>query len=426
MLLEGIMALMRRLIAAVLLCGATTGCDATKVTGTVVVGGDAEEDRRAFLSKFSYGLGQGKWKFNARLKNGDAMKNATARLEFLMDEKWLEVRGEPKCAWSPKDSRKLKLSTDQWFLQYGVINHQVRSHIWYFTLSVCGEADKRVPIEIEYEMTFTQEGGSELSVELRYMPSAVFLAVLCLTAFLARFGLLCRSFLQSAGELPPVILALAASVVLQWAAQVLHLYHLQAYEQQGFSESWAETIADMVFMLSQVVSSTLLLAIAKGYTLVGNSDNGSAGKMAAIIAALHVALVGHGKLQGDHAEAHHGLEGFAGVGILCLRFALFLIFIVRVKALGESSGGWRLHSFLQQFQVAGSLYLLSFPAIYMLGALFAPYLRFPIIHVGQVCFQTASAFWLSNLFLSRGAYFRVSSLSACILPGASPTTFKQD
>merc|ERR1719437_6063 len=122
------MVYLRSLIAAVLLCSATTCCDATKVTGSVVVGGAAEEERRAFLGKFSFGLGAGLWDFRAKLKNGDAVRNATtARLELVMDEKWVEVRGEPKCSWKPKDVRDMTLSTKRRHYEKGTITHRVRS-----------------------------------------------------------------------------------------------------------------------------------------------------------------------------------------------------------------------------------------------------------------------------------------------------------
>lgn len=415
---------------AVLLLWACTSRVCSMVTrGVVNIGGDSVEDHWQFLAKFGYGLGRSTWQFKARVKSDSPLQNKVpVRLEYAVDDKWIEATksATPKCSFpiASKDFRALDLGTE-WASGHGGITHNVRSHIWYFGVSRCGRANVTEPVEIEYELVFRQPDGSELGVELRLMPGAVLLAVLCLSGFLIHFAVRCQRFMQSAGTLPPVIVALAVSVLLQWAAQVLHLYHLEVHEKAGISESFSETLADMLFMLSQVASCTLLLAIAEGYTINGNDARSSA-PVAAIVAALHVMLVGHGKLQGEHANAHHGMEGGAGVGILAMRLVLFVVFSLRLKALSQT-GGFRLEGFLKQFRVAGSVYLLSFPAIYLIGALFAPYLRFPVIHVGQVCFQSASALWLADLFLSRGAYFQVSNLSSSLLPGCSPTScFKQD
>merc|ERR1711997_937658 len=92
-------------------------------------------------------------------------------------------------------------------------------------------------------------------------------------------------------------------------------------------------------------------------------------------------------------------------------------------------GGFKLCAFLQRFQFAGTLYFLSYPAIFILVQVFAPYLRHPIMHVGLLTMQTASAFWLANLFLFRGTYFEVSSLGSSLLPGGGgcyfPTEIKK-
>merc|ERR1719222_1191522 len=95
---------------------------------------------------------------------------------------------------------------------------------------------------------------------------------------------------------------------------------------------------------------------------------------------------------------------------------LYLWFDRGVKMLREH-GGFRLHTFLQHFHFAGSLYFLAYPLIFIGAQVFAQYLQHPIMQVGLLSMQTLTAFWLADLFLSRGSYFEVSSLSASLLPG---------
>merc|ERR1740129_1037777 len=136
----------------------------------------------------------------------------------------------------------------------------------------------------------------------------------------AHFLRQCRQFWRRAGDLLPVIRALAGIVLLQWSAEVLHLLHLQVYERAGSGESALEAASNMLFVLSQVASCTLLIAIAKGYTLVSSKDIGLASvkRIAMPVALLHAGLVGHGAWQGDHSEKHHENEGAAGWAIVAV------------------------------------------------------------------------------------------------------------
>jgi len=171
-------------------------------------------------------------------------------------------------------------------------------------------------------------------------------------------------------------------------------------------------------MLSQVVVSTLLLTIAQGYTLgsAREATVGSVRPIAAAISVLHIVLVAQCKAQGDHSDKHHENEGAIGWALLLARLVLYGWFVKSIGALRET-GGFRLQGFLQSFQFAGSLYFLSYPAIFFIVKAFAPYLQHPVMQIGLVVMQTASSVWLSDLFLTRGEYFRVSTLSSSLLPG---------
>jgi len=172
-------------------------------------------------------------------------------------------------------------------------------------------------------------------------------------------------------------------------------------------------------MMSQVVHATLLIAIAQGYTLLHEKACRTEFTKLAFVATLaaHAALVCHGKLQEDtSSHKHHENDGLVGWVILLIRLVLFIWFNCAVGTTQEC-GGFRLKEFLLHFQVAGSIYFLAYPAVFLMARIFAPYLRLPIMQVGILAMQAGADLWLTNLFLSRGAYYKVSTLSSSLLPG---------
>jgi len=298
------------------------------------------------------------------------------------------------------------------------LEQRVRPHIWYFALSKCGRGFTRYVVDFELKMQ--QQDGSELGQEFQHMFVASLLAIACLSVFLVRFSTQCCHLLRSTGQVHPAILTLAGAVLMQWLAQILHAAHLQLHESAGESESGMETLADVLFMLSQVVSSTLLVVMARGYTLLSCKDNEliAAKPTAAAIALLHVALVGHGKLQGEHASKHHENGGAVGWALVAVRLVLCAWFLMCVQDLiRQQSRCSELQAFLPQFRIAGVLYFFSYPTIFFVAQVVAPYWQHPVIHVGLCAMQTVSAFWLSELFLSRRSqYNQASTMSNLTLP----------
>merc|ERR1712072_921946 len=128
---------------------------------------------------------------------------------------------------------------------------------------------------------------------------------------------------------------------------------------------------------------------------------------------IHAALVSFSKLQDESACKYHENEGAVGWVLLSVRLLLLSWFVFAVQA-SQQQGGLRLHDFLQLFQVAGTIYFLAYPLLFMVVQIFAPYLQHPIMQIGLLAMQTASVVWLAELFLSRGTYFKISALSTSL------------
>jgi len=390
-------------------------------TGIVQSNGEELGRHWGYVGKFGFGIGRGRWSVRARARNPTG--EVPVRFEGFMDEEWPTVIGEPRCSDKAKSfaraSSNMKVTGEWSEWDSGTISHRIRTHIWYFALSTCeAEGSQNTTQAIEYEVRFVQENESELSYEVCLMPGATLLVVLGLSGLLLHFGRQACRIKARAGELHPVILALAGAVLLQWAAELCHLGHLQLHERRGASDSALEALASMLFMLSQVASCTLLLAIASGYTLQKEIGVDALKGIALPVALLHAVLVGHGSIQGDHMDKHHENGGATGWTLLLVRLVLFVWFVCCIRQLRQLTG-LRVQGFLDKFQLAASAYFLSYPALYMFVQILAPYLQHPVLHVGMATMQTSAALWLAGLFLGRGGdYFEVSTLSSSLLPGS--------
>jgi len=394
--------------------------------GSVSIGGIEEENRWRYMSKFGFGFGVGEYDVRLRLKEPSALPtDVQLDLDVYLDEDWHRVESLPACqrasdSLSRRSFRVPLASSGTWGeWQMGAVEHRVRPHIWYFALSGCRGQGPSSPLEVEFEFRARQEGGSEFSVEDGHMPAAQALVVLCLVVLLVWSVPGCRRLRRGAG-LHPVVLALAVAVALQCVAQALYAAHLVRYSSDGVGLQRLCALAEGLSLASQAVQAALVLAIARGYTLLPAAGGlGLTRPVAAIAMLAHSALASFGKLQDDDPNRHHDHEGALGLVIVVARLAIFAWFLCAVQASLER-GGLRLRPFLQQFRLAGSLSLLAFPAFFVLAHAFAPYLRQPIMHVGLLVAQLGSDAWLASLFLSRGAYFEVSALSALLLPGCGP------
>lgn len=182
----------------------------------------------------------------------------------------------------------------------------------------------------------------------------------------------------------------------------------------------ADALSEVLLMLSQVGQTTLLISIASGYTLSCRKGHGFTlmKPLAALVLGIHAVLVVLGKLQDDASVKYHENEGNVGWTLFSVRLLLYAWFIFAVQA-SKECGGFRLQLFLQQFKVVGSVYLLAYPLLFCLVQLLAPYLQHPVLQIGVLATQLSSDVWLANLFLKRGAYFEVSTLSASMLPGCA-------
>lgn len=394
-------------------------------TGQIRLGGAKKENSWKYVSKFGYGLGQGSYGFRVQLHMPKNIVNdANLHLAVYLDEDWDKVEStDDVCARGELARQSRDITVNQagewgdWVS--GNLHQSVRPHIWYFALHDCDNSLQNFTHRLKFEFTAKQDDESEFSIEMRYMLAANLICLFGFSAFGYVFCTKARSFFRSAG-VHPVVWTLATAIALQYLAQVLHTIHLYKYNGDGQGLKACEVLSEIMFMLSQVIQTSLLILIALGYTLlqskIGELDLMI--PMCFMVAVIHMMLVGFGKIQDDASYKYHENEGAVGWVLLVMRLLLYIWFLWAVQSTA-SEGGMRLRGFCMQFRAAGSLYFLAYPCILLITKQFAPYLQHGILSMGLMLMQMGSNLWLSSLFLRKSEYFKVSTLSSSFLPGGS-------
>jgi len=237
-----------------------------------------------------------------------------------------------------------------------------------------------------------------------------------------------RDYKKYAGSLHPVIWALFSVLVTQYVAQCFHTGHLSLYRSNGKGSPVLEVMSEVFFTICQVIQTSLLILISSGYTLL-QSKLGELDIVLPIclmVAFMHIAFVVVDKVQPDTSSDFSDHDGVKGVAFCCLRLGLYGWFLYAGHTTAQSAGT-RVRSFLRTFRVVASLYFLTYPVMWMIQPLVAPYYRKPVMEMAIMAAQVGSNLWLANLFMSRGTFWQVSSLSASPLPGGqSPVRFYKD
>lgn len=392
--------------------------------GPLRISGSRQEHSWKYLTKFGYDLGTGSFEVRVKLHQPKTIsEDATLQLAIFLDEDWQAVEALDEVCKRNEKSRQLRdivvKADGNWSEDVsGTLSQSVRPHIWYFAVSDCAGALRNFTHRLKFEFTARQEGGSEFSVELRWMLSVNVFAMLAFVGFMYVFIDRMGKFRKSAGSVHPVIWTLLVAMLTQFVGQFFHTVHLYQYRSNGQGFKALEVMSEILFMLSQVIQTTLLILIGLGYTLlqskIGELDLMI--PMSFMVGVVHVMLVGFGKIKDDASYKYHENEGAIGWILLVMRMLLYAWFLWAVQS-SAAEGGMGIKRFYALFRNAGTVYFLMYPAIFLLTKCFAPYLQHGVMTVGLLTMQMGSNIWLSRLFLTRGDYFKVSTLSASELPG---------
>lgn len=391
--------------------------------GQVRIGGPRANNQWKFVSKFGYSIGVGSFAMRVRLEQPRTLaQNTSVELNLFLDEDWPEVEALDQCARTDKARGTHSLNVlaqggwGDWV--NGTLHQAVRPHIWYFAMQDCTHNLQNFTHRFRFEFRALQPDGTHNSVELQWMFVINLAAFLVFNGFFYRFRVQCKAFARSADSLHPVIWCLLVSMIFQYAAQGFMTLDLYFYFGNGMGSKPLNVIGEIFFMLAQVIQSTLLIVIAMGYTLL-QSEIGDLDLMipvAFMMAILHIMVVGFGKIQDEASYKYHEFEGIVGIVICVFRLLLYLWFMWACHSTADE-GGMRLKGFLRQFKLVGTVYFTAFPLMFFFVRFLAPYLQHKAMTVGLLAMQMCANYWMTQLFLTRGDYFKVSTLSSTFLPG---------
>jgi len=61
------------------------------------------------------------------------------------------------------------------------------------------------------------------------------------------------------------------------------------------------------------------------------------------------------------------------------------------------------------FRSYGSLYMVAFPILVIIGYWLVPYMRYKVVKIGNLFFQIISLFFMTKLLMSKSTYSKVHS-----------------
>ena len=382
-----------------------------------------DEFKWKYLSKFGYHVGTGSWAVRFKTLRPYGTKDASITADVFLDLEWDKVEQEEKVCDRHKYRRasgSVKLPTDGEWSEWisGSLSQTARPYIWYVAASDC-KNELGSPTRLKFEFVARQADGNEFSVEMIGSYTIVLIELLFFSLLSYRIWIECKKQLRSAETLHPVILTVLSMVGLHFAAVICQFFHLHSYMYDGSGIKALDVFAEILNILSQVIGTSLLILIALGYTLLhsklGNLD--VVIPVVFIIAVLHVLLVGFGKIKDDASFKFYENEGAVGYILLLLRIVLLAWFCWAVKETSKEATGEKLKNFLRKFMLAGSIYFLSYPLVFLITGLVVPYWRYKIMLAGSFVMRFCSYLWMLKLFLMRGDYFEVSTLKSSFLPG---------
>lgn len=398
-------------------------------TSIISMSGPKRRNHWKYLSKFGYGVGTGIYKVRLKLHSNRKMDaEAKVQLEVFQDDDWPQVEAVEDVCQRHKFSKQKSSITihagGEWSAwSEGVVDQADLPKIWYFALSDCepdvGLANFTIH-RVKFEFKVEQEDGSEFSIEMRWMLCANVVFLLGSSLFVCCFFKQTQAYYKSARNVHPVIITLTVAVGLQYLAQILYTAHLVLYRRDGSGMKVLEVLSEIFSMANQVMLTTLLILIALGYTLLQSrlGELDLLVPLCFLIGVIHILLVGLGKVKDDASYVYHQNEGVIGWLLLVMRLLLYAWFLWAVQS-SANEGGRAMRAFLGKYRAGGSIFFLSYPMLFMVTKCFRPSLQHPIMAIGLMGLQAGSNLWLASLFLTRGEYFQVSTLSASELPGGT-------
>ncbi|CAG9315472.1 unnamed protein product [Blepharisma stoltei] len=382
------------------------------------------ESQWEYISKFTCDPGKGSWELKAKIhRPSDLSSTQFLSLEtsIYLDTNWDETLSFPACKDKLSSSKgiknvKIPLNGDWSELIKGTFS-QTSPHVWFFALSNCN-ATINNSHEIRVEMHFLNSDKSEFSTEdkdLLLLYIAIFI-VFALTLSRNIYHLI-KVFKQTS-EITPNLMMLNSAILIEFFGLVFEVAHLLVYYSNGKGWIIFDFFYHCLFIVSGLVVSFLFLIMADGWSLK-YKDFPNFEELIPILllqVLINILFVGFSKVIDDSYYKFSDFEGIPGALMLIFKICIWCWFIFTIKSQFNSLPP-RKASFLMNFSVLVSFYLLGLPLLVSISWQFKNYLRNRIVKIGYNLIQILVYFLLTHLFSDKSNYYKISTLSESSLPG---------
>lgn len=291
-------------------------------------------------------------------------------------------------------------------------NAEHRAHMWYFTLSDCRHQLKNC--ELEIELRLTQANGEEFSVERQYSLPAHYIAISVLLVFMMYWFYRLydkEGSIENIMEYHPLVYALSFIMLLQFIGHFCHLSHLSTFKVNGVGNEIIDTIGEILMALAQVTQVFVLILLGGGYAITQAQppDPELMVPIVLLIVGVHgmaVVLAHYSGTEGAHR--FHGHEGMYGYFMTAMRLLLYMWFLSATEGT-KARGSPKVKSFIFKLQATGSLYFLTYPVMFVIIRIVAPYFQHRVMQAVLLSMHFMMNVILAHMFLAGGEHFRLKS-----------------
>lgn len=384
-----------------------------------------------FITKFAIGEGRyGHFSARARLVkpySDSGIPYYPIKISYYDSMRWDLVTNTDDCVQKTgfKDSDALinVPSSGEWSQansNWGTGKYQTK--LWFAAVSDCqGELHARNPSipKIEIEVTMMNDTSHFSQEDMGILPFYCIMFVL----FLFFLGKTIKEFYADfksdetlENPLLPLMISLNADI-LSIGFLALH-FLLMAYDGSGIFV--LSVFARLLRTISQATMLWLLITIAYGWSVTyRNMVETDVYILSAIfIGMIHLLIAALTYV--DDAEHHkfHDFGGLQGIVLIVIRLVIYGVFLYGIQDT-KTTADRKQKEFLNNLRLSASLYILSFPVLWIISFLVEPYVINRVITFGTVMTQVFATYWILHQFTQKGtSYYKASHKSKTILPGA--------
>mmetsp|Transcript_10908 Transcript_10908/g.12366 ORF Transcript_10908/g.12366 Transcript_10908/m.12366 type:complete len:415 (+) Transcript_10908:101-1345(+) len=394
-----------------------------------------QNNKFQFMTKFAVGEDKyGEIKTRARLvrpwsQGLDTPETFPIEINFFRDNNWdIVLQKEDSDCWGKAGQQNTDYwanipTNGEWTDTYRqTIDGSQQTKVWYTSVSDCeGRAHTVHPTmpKIEFEFILTN-GDSHFSQEDFYiLPFYIFMFIIFASLMGKSILEFYRDFKSEdtvENPLIPLMISINADL-MHLGLMSIHLFFIY-YDGSGFFVF--SVFARLFKIISQATMMWLLITISFGWTVTyKNMQETDIYILSAIfVIMIHLLIAALTYVDDDEHHKFHDFGGVQGAILMLIRLIIFGVFIYGVRDTGKSAN-IKQKAFLWSLTVAASIYILSFPLLWIISMNLHRYIINRFITFGTYSAQAFAAYWILSQLTKKGSsYYKASHKSKTLLPGA--------